>query len=79
MTKVYACLVGNWVCLNDDPDCRIGVHRTSPTLWWEENADIYSPIKRPEEHTMYHLDYVDVIYKKALYRVNPIFIQIVES
>lgn len=19
MTKIYACLIGNWVCLNDDP------------------------------------------------------------
>lgn len=24
MTKVYACLLGDWVCLNDDPDCKIG-------------------------------------------------------
>ncbi len=22
MKNIYACLVGEWVCLNDDPDCR---------------------------------------------------------
>ncbi len=27
MKKVYACLLGEWVCLNDDPDCTIGVIR----------------------------------------------------
>ncbi|WP_313232500.1 hypothetical protein [Tissierella praeacuta] len=79
MTKVYACLVGNWVCLNDDPDCKMGVRRTSPYIWWEESADIWSPFKKEEEHTMYQMDYVDIIYKNAKYRVNPIFIQIVES
>ena len=24
MDKIYACLLGEWVCLNDDPDCKIG-------------------------------------------------------
>ena len=23
MNKVYACLAGEWVCLNDDPDSKI--------------------------------------------------------
>ena len=79
MTKVYACLLGNWVCLNDDPDCKIGHRRTSPVLWWEENAEIWSPLKREKEHTMYQLDYVDVIYRNAKYRLNPIYFQIVEE
>lgn len=79
MTKIYACLIGNWVCLNDDSECKIGVHRKSPYLWWEENADIWSPFKKDEEHTMYQIDYVDIIYKNAKYRINPIFIQVVES
>ena len=44
-----------------------------------ENADIWSPFKKDEEHTMYQIDYVDIIYKNAKYRINPIFIQVVES
>lgn len=24
MKKIYACLVGEWVCLNDDPECKMG-------------------------------------------------------
>ena len=79
MTKVYACLIGNWVCLNDDPDCKIGVHRSSPDLWWKENAEIFSPFTKEEEHTLYQIDYVDIIYQKRRYRVNPIFIQIVDE
>ena len=23
MKKIYACLVGEWVCLNDDPECKM--------------------------------------------------------
>ena len=23
MKKIYACLIGNWVCLNDDPTCKM--------------------------------------------------------
>lgn len=79
MTKVYACLIGNWVCLSDDPECKMGVHRKTPYIWWEENADIWSPLKKEAEHTMYQIDYVDIIYKNSKYRVNPIYIQIVES
>lgn len=31
MTKIYACLIGNWVCLNDDPKCKMGTdYRISP-------------------------------------------------
>lgn len=78
MTKIYACLIGDWVCLNDDPNCKMGTRRTSPYLWWKEGAEIWSPSKREKEHTMYQLDYVDIIYKEVKYRVNPIHIQIVE-
>lgn len=79
MKKVYACLVGNWVCLNDDPDCKIGGNYSSPSIWWEENAEIWSPSKRTSEHSMYQLDYVNIHYKNKTYRINPIFIQIVEE
>lgn len=79
MKKIYACLIGNWVCLNDDPDCEMGARRTDPYIWWEENAEIWSPLEKKEEHTLYQLDYVEIIYQKKRYRVNPIFIQIVDE
>lgn len=79
MKNIYACLVGNWVNLCEDPDCKMGLHRQSPQIWWEENADIWSPFKKDEEHTMYQQDYVNIYYSGKDYRIHPIFIQIVES
>ena len=76
MHKVYACLLGNWVCLNDDPDCRIG-DKSGAYLWFEEKAPIYSPRVKDEEHSYYGLDYVNIHYFGKDYRINPIFIQIV--
>lgn len=77
MTKVYACLMGNWVCLNDDPDCKIGENRVSPSQWWEEGAQIWNPAKPEEEHTMYQTPYINISYKGKDYRISPIFVQIV--
>lgn len=77
MTKIYACLIGDWVCLNDDADCKIGGNCVSPIQWWEENAEIWSPLKREKPDTMYQSDYVNISYKGKNYRINPIFIQIV--
>lgn len=79
MTKVYACLTGKWVCLNDDPNSTIGDDHKTPQYWWEEKAPIYSPIHKSEEYinTFYGLDYVHIYYEGKDYRINPIFIQIV--
>lgn len=77
MTQIYANLIGNWVNLTDDPDCKMGIHMTSPDIWWEENADIFSPFQKSEENTMYQLDYVYIHYKGIDYRINPIFIQVI--
>jgi len=79
MTKVYACLIGKWVCLNDDPECTVGRNGTSPALWWKESAPIWAPFKRAEEDTLYQLDYVEIYYKGKQYRINPIFIQIIDE
>lgn len=79
MTKIYACLIGNWVCLNDDPDCKIGTNMASPSIWWKENAEIWAPLQRKKPDTLYQLDYVNVCYKGTEYRINPIFIQIVTT
>ena len=79
MTKIYACLAGNWVCLNDDPDCVISDNRQTPYFWWEEGAPVYAPIVREKscENSFYGLDYVNLRYNGKDYRINPMFIQIV--
>lgn len=81
MLKIYACLAGDWVCLTDDPDCTIGENKKSPSVWWEENASIYSPGKRPSDllDSFYGLDYVHISYKGNDWRINPIYIQIVNA
>ena len=45
MKNVYACLLGEWVNLNDDKNCKMGPRMTSPSIWWEENAELWSPIQ----------------------------------
>ena len=79
MKKIYANLIGEWVCLNDDPNCKVGGYQTEPLIWWEENAEIYSPINKDKslENSAYGLDYINIYYKGKNYRINPIFIQIV--
>ncbi|MDY8046534.1 hypothetical protein UY416_09535 [Paenibacillus polymyxa] len=77
--QVHACLIGNWVNLSDDPDCKIGENHASPSIWWEESAKIYSPFSRAKAHTMYEQDYVHIHYKGVDYRIHPMFIQIVKS
>lgn len=78
MKNVYACLLGNWVNLSTDDTATIGEDHVSANQWYEENAGIYSPsVKEP--NTFYQLDYVHIQFKGIDYRINPIFIQIVEE
>lgn len=77
MTEVHACLAGNWVNLSADSDCVMGPHKTAPNTWWEENAELYSPITKKQRDTMYEQDYVYISYQGADYRIHPIFIQII--
>lgn len=81
MTKIYACLLGKWVCLNDDPECKFCDYGKSPSVWWEENAPVYAPINRDNklEDSFYGLDYVNIFYNGKTYRINPMFIQIVHE
>lgn len=81
MTKVYACLIGEWVCLNDDPSSQISDWHKAPYFWWEEGAPVYAPSVRSKEveHSFYGLDYVNVFYKGKRYRINPVYIQIVNE
>ncbi len=66
MTKVFACLLGKWVCLNDDPKCKID--DKDPYIWWEEGAEIYSPANRKKENSFYELDYVHISFNDKTYR-----------
>lgn len=79
MKKVYACLIGKWICLNDDPNCTIGNSGKDPATWWEEDAIIHAPATRDKSlaDSFYGLDYVKISYLGKDYRINPIFIQIV--
>lgn len=81
MTKVYACLLGNWVCLNDDPECKFKDTNQSPDIWWKEGAKIYAPTNRNPRYkdSLCGLDYVNIFYKGKTYRINPTFIQIVHE
>ncbi len=81
MEKIYACLAGNWVCLNDDPDCTISDWHKTPYLWWKEGAPVYAPGSSSERplDTMYGFDYVHIHYKGDDWRINPIYIQIVNG
>ena len=81
MLKIFACLAGNWACLTDDPECTIGESGQSPSIWWEENAPIYAPAKRSDDEpdSFYHLDYVHIHYQGNDWRINPIYIQIVNG
>ncbi len=81
MLKIYACLAGNWVCLNDDPDCQISEWRKTPYCWWKEGAPVYAPTQRPEDiaNSFYGLDYIHIFYKGNAWRINPVFVQIVNG
>ena len=79
MKRIYACLTGNWVNLCDDPNCKVGSNSQSPTMWWEEKAENWSPLNKEQEHTMYQQDYVYIHYLGKDYRIHPIFIQVVDS
>lgn len=78
MKKIYACLVGDWVCLNDDPTCKMIDYGKDPLTWWEENAEVYAPTTRDPklQHSCYGLDYVKISYHGKVYRINPTFIQV---
>ncbi|ANU28419.1 hypothetical protein [Planococcus versutus] len=78
-TNVYACLIGEWVNLSDDPDCKMGNNYASPQIWWEESAKIWSPFTREKPDTMYQLDHLHIRYQGKDYRISPIYLQIVEG
>lgn len=80
MYKIHACLLGKWVCLNDDIDCKIGDGEILlPIKEWCENSIIHAPLKRSKENHFAHLDYVEIIYQGIRYSISPIFLQTTEQ
>lgn len=93
MTKIYACLLGEWVCLNDDPECKFPDYGKTPYSWWREGAPIHTTALSQEiekdadsdeeipqfKKSFYCQNYVNIVYFGKKYRVNPIFLQIVDE
>lgn len=78
MTKIYACLLGEWVCLNDDPNCVIGKDFQDPTTWYKENAPIVLFREKEKlEDSFHYYDRIKISYKSKEYHIHPIFIQLV--
>ena len=81
--KIYACLCGEWCCLNDDPDCVMGIHMQTPSIWYEEGAKIADSESNnevsPAKDSYYNMDYIHIHYHGKDYRINPILIQNVFS
>ena len=75
---IYANLAPmGWVDLSSEQTTVMGNRMVSPSIWWEENATIYAPIKPNRPDTAYELPYVMIGYKGKDYRVSPYHIQIV--
>lgn len=81
--KIFACLCGEWCCLTDDPNCVMGVHKQSPYIWYEEGAVIASSESNANhslaKDSYYNLDYIHIHYHGKDYRINPVFIQIING
>ncbi len=69
--EVYACLLGNWINLSNDPNCKIGERHLTPNQWL---AEIWSLEPKEEKDSS---EYIWIRYKSIDYRINPAFIQIV--
>ena len=81
MKQVYACILGQWVNLHDDPNCIMVVHNESPKDWILNSCDVYAPKEKDREEFNHYkyLDYILISYKGKTYRINPIFIQVIEE
>ncbi len=79
MKKFYACLAGNWVCLNDNPKSMIVSDLQTTLLKFDEGVPKYDKLFR---HLLLEAKsniYIYVYYKGARYKISPVFIQIVDD
>lgn len=68
MQRVYACLLGNWVNLDIDPNCKMDNSLSHPSDWVKE-----------ELQNLLKYDYINIEYLGKNYRIHPSFIQVVTS
>lgn len=78
-TRVYACLLGEWVDITDT-ESHIGA---LPVKEWLEKGtplDVEGPDKKElfdYQERILKSPFVDVFYKGKIYSISPIFLQIV--
>lgn len=70
--RIYACLLGNWIDITETGT--VEDHK-DPITFFKENLK-YSNNSRYADCFSY--DYIHVQYEGNNYRINPVFIQIVE-
>lgn len=71
MTKIYACLLGEWIDITET--ATVADHQ-DPLKYFKENLE-YSDESRYAKCFKY--DYIHIQYQGKDYRINPVFIQIV--
>lgn len=71
MTKIYACLLGEWVDITESGTVE---DHQNPSLYFEENL-AYEPNSKTAK--CFEYDYINVQYQKRNYRIHPSQIQIV--
>lgn len=79
MVNVYACLLGEWINLNE-VDAKIMVksdNLTDPTTWYNKGG-FFSNGTNPRISTYEGYEKINILYNNKIYSIHPSFIQIVE-
>lgn len=79
MINVYACLLGEWINLNE-VDAKIMVksdNLTDPTTWYNKGG-FFSNGTNPRISTYEGYEKINILYNNKIYSIHPSFIQIVE-
>ena len=79
MVNVYACLLGEWINLNE-VDAKIKVtsdNLTDPTTWYNKGG-FFSNGTNPRISTYEGYEKINILYNNKIYSIHPSFIQIVE-
>ena len=73
MKRIYACLLGEWVDITDEGT----IQTYNPRDYFESHTS------KPDISLMmgssFKFEFVNILYKKKLYKINPSLIQIVEE
>ena len=79
MVNVYACLLGEWINLNE-VDAKIMVksdNLTDPTTWYNKGG-FFSNGTNPRISTYEGYEKINILYNDTIYSIHPSFIQIVK-